>query len=61
MERFPDKQIPKLQKIFERLSSGEIVQNSQLKTLLGAEGNARFLSDCEYQKHRWRLLGPILN
>lgn len=51
MERFPDKQIAKLQKIIERLSGGEIVQNRQLKTVLGNEGYARYLSDCEYQKY----------
>ena len=51
MERPPDKQIAKLQKIIERLSGGEIVQNRQLKTVLGNEGYARYLSDCEYQKY----------
>ena len=47
----PLKQIAKLQKIIERLSGGEIVQNRQLKTVLGTEGYARYLSDCEYQRH----------
>ena len=51
MQISPLKQIPKLQKIIERLSGGEIVQNRQLKTVLGTEGYARYLSDCEYQKH----------
>jgi hypothetical protein len=51
MQISPLKQIPKLQKIIERLSRGKIVQNRQLKTVLGTEGYARFLSDCEYQKH----------
>ena len=51
MQIYPLKQIPKLQKIIERLSGGKIVQNRQLKTVLGTEGYARFLSDCEYQKH----------
>ena len=51
MERPPDKQIAKLQKIIERLSGGEIVQNRQLKTVLGTEEYARYLSDCEYQKY----------
>ena len=51
MQISPFKQIPKLQKIIERLSGGKIVQNRQLKTVLGTEGYARFLSDCEYQKH----------
>lgn len=56
MERFPDKQIAKLQKIIERLSGGEIVQNRQLKTVLGTEVYARYLSDCEYQKHLRAML-----
>ena len=51
MERFPDKQTAKLQKVLARLSRGEIVQNRQLKTVLGTEGYARYFSDCEYQKH----------
>ena len=51
MQISPDKQIAKLQKIIERLSGGEIVQNRQLKTVLGNEGYARYLSDCEYQKY----------
>ena len=45
------KKVAKLQKIIERLSRGEIVQNRQLKTVLGTEGYARYLSDCEYQKY----------
>jgi hypothetical protein len=56
MERFPDKQIAKLQKILERLSGGEIVQNRQLKTVLGTEVYARYFSDCEYQKHLRAML-----
>jgi len=51
MESVPNKQTAKLKKIIERLSGGEIVQNRQLKTVLGTEGYARYLSDCEYQKH----------
>ena len=51
MQISPPKQIAKLQKIIERLSGGEIVQNRQLKTVLGNEGYARYLSDCEYQKY----------
>ena len=51
MQIYPDKQMAKLQKIIERLSDGEIVQNRQLKTVLGTEGYARYLSDCEYQKY----------
>ena len=45
MQISPDKQIAKLQKIIERLSGGEIVQNRQLKTVLGTEEYARYLSD----------------
>ena len=56
MERFPDKQIAKLQKIIERLSGGEIVQNRQLKTVLGTEAYARYLSDCEYQRYLRAML-----
>ena len=52
----PLKQIPKLQKIIERLSGGEIVQNRQLKTVLGTEGYARYFSDCEYQKYLRAML-----
>ena len=44
MERVPDKQTAKLQKVLARLSRGEIVQNRQLKTVLGAEGYARYSS-----------------
>jgi len=47
----PVKQIAKLQKIIELLSRGEIVQNRQLKNVVGTEGYARYLSDCEYQKY----------
>ena len=56
MERFPDKQTAKLKKVLERLRHGEIVQNRQLKSVLGSEGYARYLSDCEYQKHLRAML-----
>ena len=56
MERFPDKQTAKLQKVLARLSRGEIVQNRQLKTVLGTEGYARYFSDCEYQRHLRAML-----
>ena len=56
MQISPVKQIAKLQKIIERLSRGEIVQNRQLKSVLGTEGYARYLSDCEYQKHLRAML-----
>ena len=45
------KHIEKLKQVLERLSRGKIVQNRQLKSVLGTEGYARYLSDCEYQKH----------
>ena len=50
------KKIARLQKIIERLSGGEIVQNRQLKTVLGTEGYARYFSDCEYQKYLRAML-----
>ena len=56
MERFPDKQTAKLQKVLARLSRGEIVQNRQLKTVLGTEEYARYLSDCEYQRYLRAML-----
>ncbi len=40
----------------ERLTRGEIVQNRQLKIVLGAEEYARYFSDCEYQKHLRAML-----
>ena len=56
MQISPVKQIAKLQKIIERLSRGEIVQNRQLKSVLGTEGYARYLSDCEYQRYLRAML-----
>jgi hypothetical protein len=56
IEKSTVKQIAKLQKIIERLSGGEIVQNRQLKTVLGTEGYARYLSDCEYQRYLRAML-----
>ena len=50
------KHIEKLKQVLERLSRGEIVQNRQLKTVLGTEGYTRYLSDCEYQKHLRAML-----
>ena len=56
MERFPDKQTAKLQKVLARLSRGKIVQNRQLKTLLGVEHYARYLDDyCEQEQLREML------
>ena len=48
-----EKRIDKLQQVLDRLSRGEIVQNRQLKTVLGAEGYARYLDDyCEQTQLR---------
>ena len=51
-----EKRIDKLKQVLERLSRGEIVQNRQLKTVLGPEGYARYFSDCEYQKYLRAML-----
>ena len=51
-----EKRIDKLKQVLERLSRGEIVQNRQLKTVLGTEGYARYFSDCEYQKYLRAML-----
>ena len=48
-----EKGIDKLKQVLERLTRGEIVQNRQLKTVLGAEGYARYLDDyCEQTQLR---------
>ena len=48
-----EKRFDKLREVLERLSRGEIVQNRQLKTVLGAEGYARYLDDyCEQTQLR---------
>ena len=44
-----EKQIAKLQKVLERLSRDEIVQNWKLKTLLGIEDYARYCDDYREQ------------
>ena len=44
-----EKQIAKLQKVLERLSRDEIVQNRKLKTLLGIEDYARYCDDYREQ------------
>ena len=44
-----EKRIDKLKQVLERLSRGEIVQNRQLKTVLGAEGYARYCYDYREQ------------
>ena len=56
MQKSSDKQIAKLQKVLDRLSRREIVQNRQLKTVLGAEGYARYCYDyCEQEQLREML------
>ena len=56
MQKSSDKQIAKLQKVLERLSRRKIVQNRQLKTLLGVEHYARYLDDyCEQEQLREML------
>ena len=48
-----EKQIAKLQKVLERLSRDEIVQNRKLKTVLGTEHYARYFDDyCEQTQLR---------
>ena len=44
-----EKRIDKLQQVLDRLSRGEIVQNRQLKTVLGAEDYARYFYDYREQ------------
>ncbi|MDC0541180.1 hypothetical protein OAO50_05805, partial [Paracoccaceae bacterium] len=44
-----EKRIDKLKQVLERLSRGEIMQNRQLKTVLGAEGYARYCYDYREQ------------
>ena len=51
-----EKRIDKLKQVLERLSRGEIVQNRQLKTVLGAEGYARYLDDYREQKQLREML-----
>ena len=51
-----EKRIDKLKQVLERLSRGEIVQNRQLKTVLGAEGYARYLDDCREQEQLREML-----
>ena len=48
-----EKRNDRLKKVLERLSRRKIVQNRQLKTLLGVEHYARYLDDCcEYEQLR---------
>ena len=51
-----EKRIDRLQQVLERLSRGEVAQNRQLKTVLGAEGYARYCYDyCEQEQLREML------
>ena len=52
-----EKRTYKLREVLERLSRGEIVQNRQLKTVLGAEGYARYCDDCCEQTQLREMLG----
>ena len=51
-----EKRIDKLKQVLERLSCGEIVQNRQLKTVLGAEGYARYCYDYRGQEQLREML-----
>ena len=51
-----EKRIDKLKQVLERLSRGEIVQNRQLKTVLGTEGYARYCYDYREQKQLREIL-----
>ena len=51
-----EKRIDKLREVLERLSRGEIVQNRQLKTVLGTEGYARYCYDYREQKQLREIL-----
>ena len=51
-----EKRIGRLQQVLDRLSRGEIVQNRQLKTLLGTEGYSRYLDDCHEQEQSREML-----
>ena len=52
-----EKRIDKLREVLARLIRGEIVQNRQLKTLLGVEHYARYLDDCREQEQLREMLG----
>jgi hypothetical protein len=52
-----EKRIYRLKQVLERLSRGEIMENRQLKTVLGTEGYARYLSDCREQEQLRKMLG----
>jgi hypothetical protein len=46
----------RLKQVLERLCRGEIVQNRQLKSVLGAEGYARYCDDCHEQEQLREML-----
>ena len=52
-----EKRINKLKQVLERLSRGKIVQNRQLKSVLGTKGYARYLDDCHVQEQLREMLG----
>ena len=51
-----EKRIDKLKQVLERLSRGEIMQNRQLKTVLDAEGYARYCYDYRGQEQLREML-----
>ena len=51
-----EKRIDRLKQVLVHLSFGEIVQNRQLKTLLGSEDYARYLDDCCEQEQLREML-----
>jgi hypothetical protein len=51
-----EKRINKLKQVLTRLSRGEIVQNRQLKTVLGTEGYARYCYDYREQEQLREML-----
>ena len=51
-----EKRINKLKQVLERLSRGEIVQNRQLKTVLGIEDYARYCDDYREQEQLREIL-----
>ena len=51
-----EKRIDKLKQVLERLSRRKIVQNRQLKTVLGAEGYARYCYDYREQEQLREML-----
>ena len=51
-----EKRIDKLKQVLALLSRGEIVQNRQLKTVLGAENYARYCDDYREQTQLRKLL-----